>query len=143
MPEGPVRLKNIVSVVFGGNTAENILTFKEEHVMNITPQFIPNTFQGVDVLQRSKWRELTIVLDTENTMFHAFFSVEAANTLINTPIVVTFDVADGAGTTETWTYITDKSWITRKDFGRVEDEARRNTTEYKILMYGTKVIDWP
>jgi len=28
----------------------------------------------------------------------------------------------------------------RKDFGRIEDGARRNTTEIKILMYGTKVI---
>ncbi len=142
MAEGRVRLKNIVSVVANAITAENIISFKEEHVMNITPQFVPNTFQGVDVLQRSKWRELTIVMDTENTIFHAKFSVVAANTVMGT-IVVTFDVADGLGTTETWTYVADKSWVTRKDFGRVEDGARRNTTEIKILLYGTKVIDWP
>lgn len=140
MAEGQIRLKNIVSLTFGAKTAENIVSFKEEHVMNITPQFVPNTFQGVDVLQRAKWRELTIVIDSEHNVFDAYFTVVAANAIIATAVVATFDVADGAGTTETWTYITSKSWVTRKDFGRIEDGARRNTTEYKLLMYGTKII---
>jgi hypothetical protein len=140
MAEGGIRLKNIASVAANAITAENIISFKEEHIMNITPQFVPNTFQGVDVLQRAKWRELTIVMDSENNVFDVNFSVVAANTVIGTAIVATFDVADGAGTQETWTYVTSKSWVTRKDFGRIEDGARRNTTEYKILMYGTKVI---
>ena len=143
MAEGQIRLKNIVNVIANAITAENILTFKEDHIMNINPQFVPNTYQGVDVLQRAKWRELTIVMDSENDVFNVNFFVAAINVAVATTIVATFDVADGAGTIETWTYITDKSWVTRKDFGRVEDGARRNTTEYKILLYGTKVIAWP
>jgi len=144
MAEGPIRLKNIVSVVAGGITAENILSFREDHIMNITPQFVPNTFQGVDVLQRSKWRELTIVVDTVNTIFFAYFTVIAENAEIATDIVVVFDLADGTGNTETWTYdythADNTAWISRKDFGRIEDGARRNTTEYKIITYGVKTI---
>jgi len=140
MAEGGIRLKNIASVAANAITAENIVSFKEDHIMNIIPQFVPNTFQGVDVLQRAKWRELTIVFDSENNLFDVNFFVTAINVAVATTIVATFDVADGAGTTETWTYIAAKSWVMRKDFGRIEDGARRNTTEIKILMYGTKVI---
>jgi len=140
MAEGGIRLKNIASVAANAVTAENILSFKEEHVMNMAPQFVPNTFQGVDMLQRSKWRELTIVMDSENDVFDLNFFAAAANVAVATTIVATFDVADGLGTTETWTYEISKSWVTRKEFGRIEDGARRNTTEYHVLMYGTKLI---
>ena len=135
-----VRLKNIASVTAGGLTSTNILNFKEEHVMNITPQFVPNVYQGVDMLQRAKWRELTIVLDSESDLFDAFWKVAAINALINTAVVAVFDVADGAGSTETWTYQINNGWVMRKEFGRVEDGARRNTTEYTILTYGTKLF---
>lgn len=142
MAEGRVRLKNIVSITFGGKTAENIISFKEEHIMNITPQFVPNTFQGVDVLQRAKWRELITIIDSEHNVFDAYFTVVAENAEIATDIVVVFDVADGAGSTETWTYthVDNTAWVSRKDFGRIEDGARRNTTEYKIITYGVKTI---
>lgn len=135
-----VRLKNIASVTANTITAENILSFKEEHVMNIAPQFVPNVYQGVDVLQRAKWREVTITLDSENNVFDTNWKVAAINTIIATTIVAVFDIADGAGSTETWTYQISKGWVSRKEFGRIEDGARRNTTEYTLLLYGTKLI---
>jgi len=79
-------------------------------------------------------------MDSENNIFDTNFAVAAINTIIATTIVVTFDVAEATGGTETWTYQISKGWISRKDFGRIEDGARRNTTEYKIIAYGTKII---
>lgn len=140
MAEGAVRLKNIVSILANAITMENILSFKEEHIMNMVPQFVPNVFQGVDMLQREKFRRLTIVVDSENDIFDLNYFVAAINVVIGTAIVATFDVADGLGTTETWTYITDKSWVEKKEFGRIEDGVRRNTFEYVILLYGTRVV---
>ena len=144
MAAGPVRVKNIVSVLANAITAENILSFREEHVMNMTPQFIPNLFQGADVLQREKFRRLVITIDSENDLFDVNYKVAAINTFIATAIVVTFDLAAPLPSdVETWTYITDKSWVEKKEFGRIEDGVRRNTFEYTILLFGTKLIAWP
>lgn len=304
MAEAPIKLKNIECVIAGA-VATNIISFKEEFVMNVTPQFMPNTFQGVDVLETAKWRRLTIIIDSDSDVFDDAFSVVAANTSLglievlpyNTGSVeftrgetvtgaasgatgvveswtvtagtwggnnavgvvhlsagtlvfnavenlngsiggaamaastatemrrlaalpydtgtveftlaetltgaisgavgtveywtvitgtwalntaagvvyissvtdppfqaenltgsvggaamvaatgaeaavfaVVFMVADAAGTQETWTYTHSSSYVQRKDFGRIEDGARRNTIEYQVLMYGTKVI---
>ena len=140
MAEGRVRLKNIASVEADSKKSENILSFKEDHMMNIIPQFVPNVPQGVDVLQRAKWREITITLDSESDVFDKYWFVAAVNVLIDTTVVAIFDVADGAGSTETWTYEINEGWVMRKEFGRIEDGARRNTTEYVLLLYGTKLI---
>ncbi len=140
MVEGRVRLKNIASVTANAVTAENILSFREEHVMKMTPQFVPNVFKGVDVLQREKFRRLIITIDSENDLFDVNFFVAAINVVVGTTVVAVFDVADGAGSTETWTYEISESWVERKEFGRIEDGVRRNTFEYTVLTFGTKLI---
>jgi len=140
MAPGAIKLKNIASVTANGVTATNILGFKEEHVMNITPQFVPNTYQGLGILERAKWRILTITLDSDSTVFDASWRVGAINTAIGTAFTVKFNVADAASTVETWTYTTTKSFIQKKEGGRVEDGQQRNLSEYSILMYGTKGI---
>ncbi len=138
-----VRVKSIASIVANAITAENILSFKEDHVHNMTAQFMPNVPQGVDVLQKAKFRRLTLVLDSDSNIFDLNFKVAADNVFIGTTIVVTFDMAiaaTAAAISESWTYITDKSWITKKEFGRIEDGVKRSTFEYQIICYGTKVI---
>lgn len=140
MAPGAIKLKNIASVTANTIMATNILSFREEFMMNIVPQFVPNTYQGLGVLERAKWREITFTLDSDSDVFSASYSVEAANTALGTAFTVTFNVADAAGTVETWTYQTAKSYVMRKEAGRIEDGAPRNTTEYTILMYGTKTI---
>lgn len=145
MAAGAVRVKNIASITANTRAAENILGFREEHVMNITPQFIPNLFQGADVLQREKFRRLVITIDSEHNIFGApsielNYFIAQANAVIATTIVAVFDLADGASGTETWTYEISESWVERKEFGRIEDGVRRNTFEYTILTFGTKLI---
>lgn len=305
MADGPIKLKNIECVV-SGVVATNILTFKEEFLMNFTPQFIPNTYQGLGVLEKSKWRVLTFTLDSDSDVLINNFSVVAANaslglieglpydtgstvftrgetltgagsgatgvvqtwtvtggtwagnnaegvvylsggtggafaavenldgsvggaamaastatetrllaalpynsgsteftlgetvtgaisgavgtvaywtltsgtwagtdaagvvyisTVTDPPFqaedltgsdggvnmasatgaevavfAVIFRVADASGTQETWTYTATSSYVQRKEFGRIEDGARRNTVEYQVIMYGSKVI---
>jgi len=140
MVAGPIKLKNIKTVTANTITATNILSFKEDHVMNIVPQFIPNTYQGLGVLERAKWRVITFTLDSDSDVFAASWGITTANTALGTSFIVTFDVADALGTVETWTYTFTKSWVQRKENGRIEDGASRNSTSYQILMYGTKII---
>jgi len=140
MAPGPVKLKNINNVIANGVTATNILSFKEEHLMNFTPQFIPNTFQGLGVLEKAKWRQITVVVDSESNLFDASFSVTAANVPIVTAFTANFTWADALGTTETWTYEIADSYVQRREQGRIEDATGRNTIEYVILMFGTKDI---
>jgi len=140
MAAGAIKLKNIVSVIANGITATNILTFKEDFLMNITPQFVPNTYQGLGILERSKYRVLTFGLDSDSDVFNASYSVTAVNTAIGTAFTVKFQVADDVSTEETWTYQTTKSFVQRKDNGRIEDGANRNITEYTVLTYGSRVI---
>lgn len=140
MAAGAIKLKKIKSVTANGVTDENVLTFREEHVMNITPQFVPNTYQGLGVLQKAKWRRLTVVFDSDSNLFDASYSVTAANTALGTAFTVKFNVADAASTEETWTYQHTKSYVMKKEPGRIEDGTQRNTTEYQILMYGTRTI---
>jgi len=140
MAEGAIKVKNIKSVTGNGVTATNILGFREEHVMNITPQFVPNTYQGLGVLERAKWRVLTITLDSDSTVLDASWAITAANTAIGTAFTVKFNLADAASTEETWTYTAAKSYVSKKENGRIEDGANRNSTEYTVTMYGTKTI---
>ena len=104
MAEGQLKLKEIKSVTANGVTCTYPLTFREEHVMNITPQFVPNTYQGLGFLQKSKWRRLTFTIDSETNAFDASFGVTAANSAIGTAFTVKFSVADATSTEETWTY---------------------------------------
>lgn len=140
MAEGSIKLKNIASVTANTITATNIIGFREEHVMNIVPQFVPNTYLGLGVLERAKWREITFTLDSDSDVFDASFDVTAANTALGTSFIAKFNVADATSTVETWTYQFAKSYVQRKEAGRIEDGAARNSTEYVIISYGTKVI---
>jgi len=303
MAGGPIKLRNIACVISGA-VATNILTFKEDFLMDFTPQFMPNYFPGLGVLEKAKWRVLTFTLDSDSDVFDDGLTLVAANTslglietlpfgtgtakftrgetltgatsgatgvveswtvtggtwgggnavgvvhlsagtlvfnavenlngsigglamaastaterrlmaalpyntgateftlgetvtgfvsgavgtveywtlvtgawtgtaagvvyisTVTTPpfqaealtgsvggagmanatgaeaavFAVVFIVADATGTQETWTYTATSSYVQRKEFGRIEDGATRNTVEYQVIMYGTRVI---
>ena len=50
--------------------------------MYFTPQFQPNRFQGLGVLEKSKWRVLTFSIDSDSDIFDFGFSVGAANSAL-------------------------------------------------------------
>lgn len=140
-----IRLKSIRAIVANTRTIENVLSFREEHVHNLTPQFVPNVFQGVDVLEKAKFRRLVITFDSDSNIFgtdgtELNWFVAQANAVIGTTIVASFWIADNSGDYETWEYTSTKSWVEKREFGRIEDGVRRSTWEYTIICYGTKTI---
>ena len=144
MAETAVKYLYIEEVVTNIGSCTNILNFTEEHIMEITPQFVPNTFQGVDVKQDHKWWLLTFVIDSETTIFDApHHAVTAANVAFNTDFYVEFVLADGNATVERWEYTPERSYVMNRNEGKTDMDAERNTTEYQILIYGTRVITRP
>lgn len=143
MAEAAVKYLYIVNVTTNIDSCTNVLSFKEEHIMEITPQFIPNTFQGPDVKQDHKWFVLTIVVDSETVIFDTpHLRIIAANNPFTT-LTVDFILADGAATLERWTYQANRSYIMNRNEGKTDMDTERNTTEYQILMYGTRGVTHP
>jgi len=116
--------------------AVNILSFRDDYTMQMTPRFIPNTFEGLDLKQDQQWRVLTILLDSEADIFDTFIGVQAAGTIIDANFYVDLTLADAAGTTERWTYsggTPQVSYILNRREGTVHADVPRDTIEYQIL----------
>jgi len=143
MAEAAVKYLYIEDVTTNLGTCTNVLSFMEEHIMEITPQFVPNTFQGPDVKQDHKWFVLTITVDSETDIFD---SPHLRVTNDNDPftiLTVDFILADGASTRERWTYQAARSYVMSRDEGKIDMDAARNTIQYQILMYGTRAVTHP
>ena len=132
MAEGAIKFKSIANIICNG-IATNVLTFREEFMMNITPQFMPNTFPGLGVLEKSKWRVLTFTLDSDDDVFDFGFSVGAANSALGIIGALAYDTGDveftlgetvtGAGSAATgvvvgWT-VTGGTWVGNNAVGVV------------------------
>jgi hypothetical protein len=169
MAEAAVKYLYVEDVTTNVGGCTNVLSFMEEHIMEITPQFVPNTFQGPDVKQDHKWFVLTIVVDSETNIFDTpHHRITAANnpftvlyvdfiladgsatshriTAANNPftvLYVDFILADGSATRERWTYQASRSYVLSRDEGKIDMDAARNTIEYQILMYGSRAVTHP
>jgi len=142
--ERPVRFMRIDSVAIAGNACTNVLRFRDEYMFQMTPQFIPNTFEGLDLKQDQKWRLLTIVVDSETNIFDGYFSVQAANVVIPATLVATFTLADAAGGVRTWTYSGGDpamSYIINRREGNISDDLPRDTIEYQIITTCDKAVN--
>lgn len=137
-----VKFLYIQDVNADGNACTNVLSFTEEHIMQITPQFVPNYYPGVDVKQDHKWWVLTIVVDSETDIFDLLFLVTTGVSAFTT-LFVDFILADGQATLERWTYQAAASFLMNRNQGKTDMGADRNTTEYQILVYGTRRITRP
>jgi len=142
MVEGPLKIVRIVSVVANGVTAENILSVKDEFLMNMTPQFVPNTYQGLSMLEKSKWRVVTIVVDSESTLFDASFQVDAINTALGTSFIINFIASTtlDPSVALVWTYDEATCYVQKREYGRIEDGAPRNTIEYTVVTNGQRTV---
>lgn len=141
--EAPVRFMRIDNVTIGANVCTNVIRFKDEFMMQMTPQFIPNTFEGLDIKQDQKWRLLTIVVDSETDIFDPYFSVQAANVLIPATLSATFTLADAAGGTRTWSYpggTPATTYIINRREGNINDDLPRDTIEYQIITTCTRTV---
>jgi len=142
--EAPVKYMRIDQFVIPGATAiTHVLRFEDDYVMNMTPQFMPNTFQGLDLKQDQKWRRLTLVVDSEGGAMDPYVDIITANTVLPINFYVDFTLADGAGTVERWTYnpsVANAYVISRRD-GRIDDDVARDTLEYQIIAPCNKSLE--
>lgn len=141
MAAGPVKILRVNNVTTSVGATTNVYRFKEEHIMQVTPQFIPNLYKGAGVLQLHKWRILTITIDTETNVFDNGLAITAANSPFATTFYVEFTLTDGV--VERWTYEPTKCYVYNRGEGRYDAEANRKTVEYAILTYGSKVVTHP
>jgi len=139
-PQGVGKIKRINNVRTGGVDAVNILSFKEDFVMRRTPQFVPNTYQGVGLKQDEKYRVLTVVVDSETDVFDSMMNIIAAQAAAGTDFLADFAMDDTAGTVETWTYEHAKTYMSKREEGRINEATGRETIEYTFISYGTKSI---
>jgi len=126
----------IDDVRLGANICTNVLRFRDEYAMQMTPQFIPNTFEGLDLKQDQKWRLLTVVVDSETDIFDTYFNVQAVNAVIAPNLIVNFTLADAAGGTRSWTYsggTPEMTYILNRREGNISDDLPRDTIEYQII----------
>ena len=132
-----------------GNACVNVLRFEDEFIMNMTPQFLPNYFQGVDLKQDQQWRVLTIVVDSETDIFDTYIDITTANSLLPANFYVTFTLATysgGAGIVERWTYsggLPRTCYILNRLPGRIDDDVDRDTLEYQILTTCNRAVTHP
>ena len=141
MAAGPVKILKVNNVTTATGAVTTVYRFKEEHVMQVIPQFIPNLYQGAGVLQLHKYRILTITVDTETNVLDSGLEITDANDPFAGTFYVEFTLTDG--TTERWTYQPTKCYVYNRGEGRYEAGTNRKTIEYAILTYGTKVITHP
>ena len=142
--ELPVKYMRIDQFVIPGATAlTHVLRFEDDYVMNMTPQFMPNTFQALDLKQDQKWRRLTVVVDSEGGAMDPYIDITTANTPIPIDFYVDFTLADGLGTVERWTYNPTEAnaYIINRLEGKIDDDVSRDTIEYQIITPCNKTIE--
>lgn len=142
-PEGSGKIKRINHVQEGGTSSVNIIRFKEDFVMRMTPQFVPNRYQGVGLKQDEKYRVITVTVDSETDIFDSMLEITAANDPAVTDFLVQFQLDDTAGTTETWTYEPSKTYLVNRREGEIGNTSERSTFEIEFISYGTKAVSQP
>ncbi len=138
--EGPGKIKRIKTVGTNSDTTANVLSFKDEFMMKMTPQFIPNVFKGVGLKQDEKFRHLTVTLDSETDVFDEMLKIESAQVVAASEFEVVFVMDDTAGTEEKWAYTVANCWMNKREEGRADDTSGRNTTEYHFITWGAKTV---
>ena len=110
-------------------------------MMKMTPQFVPNTYQGVGMKQDEKFRVITVTVDSETTIFTNMMNITAAQGIAVSEFEAEFTLDDAAGTNETWAYTPVASvYMSNRREGRIEDNAMRSTIEYEFIAYGSKGV---
>lgn len=151
--EEPMKFMRINEVDFGGGEDFiNILSFEDEFNMGMTPQFLPNIFQGQDVKEDQRWRVLTMIVDSETDVFEdvglggPFYGVTIPNVALP-DFQVEFTLVDGpqwvVGTQQVWEYTggtNNVSYLLSRREGEINADIPRDTIEYTILTTCDRVI---
>lgn len=60
-------------------TATNILSVREEYVMQNNIRFVPNVYEGVDMKYDHEWREVFLTFDSDTDIFDAYIDDDGPN----------------------------------------------------------------
>ena len=121
----------------------NIVSIREEFVMQNDPRFVPNTYEGIGMKWDHEWHEIMLTLDSDTDIFDAYIDDDGPNPVIPTfSITMTMVViATQTQVTETWTYHPNRVYVMDRPEGRIEGGSERQTFEYHLLAYDDKAVN--
>jgi len=135
-------LLTIDSVITPTGTATNIVSVREEFIMQNDPRFVPNTYEGVGMKFDHEWRQITIIFDSDTDIFDNYIDDDGPNIVIPT-LTINFtmvNIGTQATQAEQWTYTNNKIWVMDRREGMIAEGSERQTFEYIILAYDDKTI---
>lgn len=138
-------LLRIDGITVPTGTTTNIVSIREEHVMQNDPRFVPNTHEGVGMKWDHKWREIIVVFDSDTDLFDGYIDDDGPNLPIPTfridmTMVV---VATQAQVSERWTYHPNNVYVSDRPEGRITEGSERQTFEYHFLCYNGRTVTFP
>jgi len=138
-------LLRIDSVTTPSGSSTNIVSIREEHIMQSDPRFVPNTYEGIGMKWDHKWRELIIVFDSDTDIFDAYIDDDGPN-----PVIPTFRVdmtmvviSTQNEVSERWTYAANSVYVSDRPEGRIEEGSERQPFEYHLLAYNGRTVSFP
>ena len=126
-------------------TATNILSVREEYIMQNNIRFVPNVYEGVAMKYDHEWRELVLTFDSDVDIFDAYIDDDGPNPVIPTLIIdhTMVNPQTQVEETERWSYHANSIYVRDRMPGDIVEGRERNTFEYHILAYNTKTVSTP
>ena len=139
--EYEIKFNKILYATIGNNTF-NILKFTDECLFHLTPQFVPNRYQGIGVGQDPAWRLITFYMDSESDVFDAYIDITTANTVM--PVISVYfeqanPIAPAITSTERWRYEGD-NYMYEREHGTIHIDEPRDVFIYRIIVRASRLI---
>jgi len=133
------------SVTTPTGTATNILSVREEYIMQNNIRFVPNTIEGVGMKFDHEWREIILTFDSDVDIFDAYIDDDGPNIALGALQIdhTMVDVATQNELTERWAYTANRIYVSDRPEADIEEGRERNPFEYHLLCYDTKTTTWP
>lgn len=126
-------------------TATNIVSFRDEFIMQNDPRFVPNVYEGVGMKFDHEWHELTIIFDSDTDIFDNYIDDDGPNPVVPS-LIIDFTIvviATQAQATERWTYTGNKIYVRGRDDGEIEPGRERQPFTYELIAYDDRTISYP
>ena len=126
-------------------TSTNIVSFRDEFIMQNDPRFVPNTFEGVGMKFDHEWHELTIVFDSDTDIFDTYIDDDGPNPTVPSLIIdfTVVTIATEVQETERWTYTGNKIYVRNRDDGEIAPGRERQPFTYELIAWDDRTISYP
>jgi hypothetical protein len=133
------------SVRTPAGTSTNVVSFRDEFIMQNDPRFVPNVYDGVGMKFDHEWHQLTIVFDSDTDIFDNYIDDDGPNPVVPS-LIVDFTVviiATEAQVTERWTYSANDIYVRGRGEGEIEAGRERQPFTYELIAYDDRAISYP